>query len=131
MELINDLYKYKELDDRNDAVIKEAIEAVVVILAPFAPHLGEELWLMIGKEASVFDIAWPEYDKSAIQLDEVEIIVQVNGKVRNKINAPVGIDQEAMKDLALNDEKIKEFIEDKDVVKVIAIPSKLVNIVVK
>jgi len=127
MELINDLYKYKELDDRNDAVIKE----VVVILAPFAPHLGEELWLMIGKEASVFDIAWPEYDKSAIQLDEVEIIVQVNGKVRNKINAPVGIDQEAMKDLALNDEKIKEFIEDKDVVKVIAIPSKLVNIVVK
>lgn len=131
MELINDLYKYKELDDRNDAVIKEAIEAVVVILAPFAPHLGEELWLMIGKEASVFDIAWPEYDKSAIQLDEVEIIVQVNGKVRNKINAPVGIDQEVMKDLALNDEKIKEFIEDKDVVKVIAIPSKLVNIVVK
>ena len=131
MELINDLYKYKELDDRNDAVIKEAIEAVVVILAPFAPHLGEELWLMIGKEASVFDIAWPEYDKSAIQLDEVEIIVQVNGKVRNKINAPVVIDQEAMKDLALNDEKIKEFIEDKDVVKVIAIPSKLVNIVVK
>lgn len=131
MELINDLYKYKELDDRNDAVIKEAIEAVVIILAPFAPHLGEELWLMIGKEASVFDIAWPEYDKSAIQLDEVEIIVQVNGKVRNKINAPVGIDQEAMKDLALNDEKIKEFIEDKDVVKVIAIPSKLVNIVVK
>ena len=131
MELINDLYKYKELDDRNDAVIKEAIEAVVVILAPFAPHLGEELWLMIGKEASVFDIAWPEYDKSAIQLEEVEIIVQVNGKVRNKINAPVGIDQEAMKDLALNDEKIKEFIEDKDVVKVIAIPSKLVNIVVK
>lgn len=131
MELINDLYKYKELDDRNDAVIKEAIEAVVVILAPFAPHLGEELWLMIGKEASVFDIAWPEYDKSAIQLDEVEIIVQVNGKVRNKINAPVGIDQEAMKDIALNDEKIKEFIEDKDVVKVIAIPSKLVNIVVK
>ncbi len=131
MELINDLYKYKELDDRNDAVIKEAIEAVVVILAPFAPHLGEELWLMIGKEASVFDIAWPEYDKSAIQLDEVEIIIQVNGKVRNKINAPVGIDQEAMKDLALNDEKVKEFIEDKDVVKVIAIPSKLVNIVVK
>lgn len=131
MELINDLYKYKELDDRNDAVIKEAIEAVVVILAPFAPHLGEELWLMIGKEASVFDIGWPDYDKSAIQLDEVEIIVQVNGKVRNKINAPVGIDQDVMKNLALNDEKIKEFIEGKNVVKVIAIPSKLVNIVVK
>ncbi len=131
MELINDLYKYKELEDRNDAVIKEAIKAVVVILAPFAPHLGEELWLMIGKEASVFDIGWPDYDKSAIQLDEVEIIVQVNGKVRNKINAPVGIDQDVKKNLALNDEKIKEFIEGKNVVKVIAIPSKLVNIVVK
>ncbi len=86
---------------------------------------------MIGKEASVFDIGWPDYDKSAIQLDEVEIIVQVNGKVRNKINAPVGIDQDVMKNLALNDEKIKEFIEGKNVVKVIAIPSKLVNIVVK
>lgn len=131
MELINDLYKYKELDDRNDAVIKEAIEAVVVILAPFAPHIGEELWAMIGKEASIFDIGWPDYDESAIQLDEVEIIVQVNGKVRNKINAPVGIDQDAIKDLALNDEKIKEFIEGKNVVKVIAIPSKLVNIVIK
>ena len=131
MELINDLYKYKELEDRNDAVIKEAIEAVVVILAPFAPHLGEELWLMIGKQASVFDIAWPSYDDKAIQFDEVEIIVQVNGKVRNKISAPVGIDQETMKNLALNDDKVKEFIEGKDVVKVIAIPSKLVNIVVK
>ena len=86
---------------------------------------------MNGKEASVFDIGWPDYDKSAIQLDEVEIIVQVNGKVRNKINAPVGIDQDVMKNLALNDEKIKEFIEGKNVVKVIAIPSKLVNIVVK
>ena len=86
---------------------------------------------MIGKEASVFDIGWPDYDKSAIQLDEVEIIVQVNGNVRNKINAPVGIDQDVMKNLALNDEKIKEFIEGKNVVKVIAIPSKLVNIVVK
>ena len=64
-------------------------------------------------------------------MDEVEIIVQVNGKVRNKINAPVGIDQDVMKNLALNDEKIKEFIEGKNVVKVIAIPSKLVNIVVK
>lgn len=131
MELINDLYKYKEIDNRNEAVIKEALEAVVVILSPFTPHLGEELWSMIGKEGSVFDISWPKYDEEAIVLDEIEVVVQVNGKVRSKLTLPTDIDQEGMKEEALKDEKISEFIQDKTVVKVIAIPGKLVNIVVK
>ncbi|MBC2576069.1 leucine--tRNA ligase [Peptostreptococcus canis] len=131
MELINDIYKYKEMDDRNEAVIKEAIETVVVIVSPFAPHLGEELWEMIGKKGSVFDISWPKYDEKALILDEVELIVQVNGKLRNKIMVPSDIDQEGMKEAALNDAKIKEFIEGKSIVKVISVPSKLVNIVVK
>lgn len=131
MELINDIYKYKEMDDRNEAVIKEAIETVVVIVSPFAPHLGEELWEMIGKKGSVFDISWPKYDEKALILDEIELIVQVNGKLRNKIMVPSDIDQEGMKEAALNDAKIKEFIEGKSIVKVISVPSKLVNIVVK
>lgn len=131
MELINELYKYKELDNRNDAVIKEALDAVVVILSPFAPHLGEELWKMIGKEGSVFDISWPKYDEDAIVLDETEVVVQVNGKVRSKLVVPTNIDQESMKKAALEDEKVKEFIQDSEIVKVIAIPGKLVNIVVK
>lgn len=131
MELVNDLYKYKELDLRNEAVLKEALEAIVVIIAPFTPHLGEELWTMIGKEGSVFDISWPKYDESSLELDEIEVVVQVNGKVRNKIMVATGINADEMKSIALEDEKVKEFIDGKEIVKVIAIPSKLVNIVVK
>ncbi|SFE50312.1 leucine--tRNA ligase [Peptostreptococcus sp. D1] len=131
MELVNELYKYKELDDRNEAVLKEALEAIVVIIAPFTPHLGEELWTMIGKEGSVFDISWPKYDESAIQLDEIEIVVQVNGKVRSKIMVPVEITEDEMKAAALSDDRVKEFIEGKSIVKIVSIPSKLVNIVVK
>ncbi|MDY5964285.1 MAG: leucine--tRNA ligase, partial [Peptostreptococcus porci] len=131
MELVNELYKYKELDNRNEAVLKEALEAIVVIIAPFTPHLGEELWTMIGKEGSVFDISWPKYDESAIQLDEIEIVVQVNGKVRSKIMVPVEITEDEMKASALSDDRVKEFIEGKSIIKVVSIPSKLVNIVVK
>lgn len=131
MELVNDIYKYKERDDRNNAVIREALETIIVIVSPFAPHLGEELWSKIGKEGSIFDISWPKYDEDAIQLDEMELIVQVNGKLRNKIMVSSDISQEDMKTAALEDEKIKDFIGDKNVVKVIAIPGKLVNIVIK
>ena len=131
MELINDLYKYKELDTRNDAVIKEAIEAVVVILAPFAPHLGEELWSMIGKLGSIFDIRWPQYDAEAIKSDEIEVVVQINGKLKSKIMIDAKTSREEMQEIALKDEKIVEAIEGKNVVKVIAVPGKLVNIVAK
>lgn len=81
MELINDMYKYKELDNINEAVIKEGVQTIVTIIAPFAPHLGEELWTMIGKEGSVFDIDWPKYDEKALVKDEIEVVVQVNGKL--------------------------------------------------
>ena len=131
MELVNEMYKYKELDDRNDAVIKEGIETIVTIIAPFTPHLGEELWHMIGKEGSIFDISWPEFDEKALVKDEVEIVVQINGKVRGRMNIPAEISREDMQAAAMEDEKIKELIEGKNVVKVIAVPKKLINIVVK
>ncbi|MDU2147146.1 MAG: leucine--tRNA ligase [Paeniclostridium sordellii] len=131
MELINEMYKYKELENRNDAVIKEAIETIVTILAPFAPHIGEELWLMIGKDGSIFDISWPSYDESALVKDEVEVVVQVNGKVRGKLSVDSNISREEMQEAAMNDEKIKTLVEGKTIVKVIAVPKKLVNIVVK
>jgi len=131
MELINDLYKYKELDTRNDAVIKEAVEAVVVVLAPFAPHLGEELWEMIGKSGSIFNISWPQYDKEAIKADEIEIVVQVNGKVKSKIMVDAKVSKEEMEMQAKADERVAEAIGGKNIVKVIAVPGKLVNIVVK
>ena len=131
MELINEMYKYKELDTRNDGIIREGIETIVTILAPFTPHIGEELWTMIGKEGSVFNISWPKYDESALVQDEVEVIVQVNGKLRDKISMDANIAREDMEKIALESEKVKAAIEGKNVVKVIAVPKKLVNIVIK
>ena len=131
MELINEMYKYKELDTRNDGIIREGIETIVTILAPFTPHIGEELWTMIGKEGSVFNISWPAYDESALVQDEVEVIVQVNGKLRAKVSMDANISREDMEKVAMEDAKVQAAIEGKDVVKVIAVPKKLVNIVVK
>ena len=131
MELINEMYKYKELDTRNDGIIREGIETIITILAPFTPHIGEELWTMIGKEGSVFNISWPSYDESALVQDEVEVIVQVNGKLRAKVSMDANISREDMEKVAMEDAKVQAAIEGKDVVKVIAVPKKLVNIVVK
>ncbi|EGT3801684.1 leucine--tRNA ligase [Clostridioides difficile] len=131
MELINDMYKYKELDNINEAVIKEGVQTIVTIIAPFAPHLGEELWTMIGKEGSVFDINWPKYDEKALVKDEIEVVVQVNGKVRGKLTVNSNISKDEMEKVALEDEKIKGLVEGKTIVKVVAVPKKLVNIVVK
>ena len=131
MELINEMYKYKELDTRNDGIIREGIETIVTILAPFTPHIGEELWTMIGKEGSVFNISWPSYDESALVQDEVEVIVQVNGKLRAKVSMDANISREDMEKVAMEDAKVQAAIEGKNVVKVIAVPKKLVNIVVK
>ena len=124
MELINEMYKYKELDTRNDGIIKEGIETIVTILAPFTPHVGEELWQMIGKEESIFDISWPEFDES-------EVVVQINGKVRAKLSVGANMTKEEMEKVALENDKVQASIGDKTVVKVIAIPKKLINIVVK
>ncbi|MGM9531415.1 leucine--tRNA ligase [Intestinibacter sp.] len=131
MELINEMYKYKELDTRNDGIIKEGIETIITILAPFTPHMGEELWEMIGKEGSIFDISWPKFDEKALVKDEVEIVVQVNGKVRAKLSIDANMSKEDMEKVALENEKVKASIEGKNVVKVVAVPKKLVNIVVK
>ena len=131
MELINEMYKYKELDTRNDGIIKEGIETIVTILAPFTPHVGEELWQMIGKEGSIFDINWPQFDESALVKDEVEVVVQINGKVRAKLSVGANMTKEEMEKVALENDKIQASIGDKTVVKVIAIPKKLINIVVK
>ena len=131
MELINEMYKYKELDTRNEGIIREGIETIVTILAPFTPHVGEELWTMIGKEGSVFDISWPKYDEAALVQDEVEVIVQVNGKLRAKISIDANISKEDMEKIALENDKVQVAIEGKNIVKVIAVPKKLINIVVK
>ncbi|WIF94437.1 leucine--tRNA ligase [Caminicella sporogenes] len=131
MELVNETYKYKEKEKINYALIGKSIKTILVLLAPFAPHMTEELWHLLGNESSIHNERWPEYDSSALVKEEIEIVLQVNGKVRDKVKVNKNITKEELEEVALNSEKIKSYLEGKKVVKVICVPSKLVNIVVK
>ena len=131
MEVVNEMYKYKELDNRQNSIIREGIESIVLILSPFTPHIAEELWSILGKQGSISDVSWPTYDENALVKDEVEVVVQVNGKVRGKLTLSSSVSKEEMEEIALNDDKIKEIIEGKTIVKIVGIPKKLVNIVIK
>lgn len=131
MEFVNSLYKYNERKDRNAAVLKEAIDTLILMLAPFAPHLTEELWQELGHEDSVHLRAWPEYDPELAKAEEVTLVVQVNGKVRDKITVPADISEEDMRSTALASERVIAHVGDKHVKNIFIVPGKLVNIVVK
>ena len=133
MELVNDLYRYKESkkDNLNIELLTDVIEKLITIISPFAPHFAEELWEAIGNEGSVYLMDWPKYDSSALVQDEVEIVVQINGKVKDRLVVDANITKEELEKVALNDEKVIKLIDGKKVVKVIVVPSKLVNIVIK
>jgi leucyl-tRNA synthetase len=133
MELVNAMYAYKEQQaEANPALIREVVSGLLRLLAPFAPHITEELWLnTIGDDGGVHKQAWPTYDAEALKREEVEIVLQVNGKVREKIVVPTGLTPDELEKLALEQDKVKAIIGDKQIVKVISVPQKLVNIVVK
>ncbi len=131
MELVNEMYKYKEMENRNPSLLKEGVETIITILSPFIPHVAEELWSMIGKEGSASDISWPDFDESALVKDEIEVVVQINGKVRGKLTLSANVTKEEMEKIALEDARIKELTEGKTIAKIIGVPKKLVNIVVK
>nr|PZN05516.1 MAG: leucine--tRNA ligase [Bacillota bacterium] len=130
MEMVNGLNSSKG-KPVSGKVIREAVETLLLLLAPFAPHITEELWERLGHETSIHLMSWPVADEAAMAEEEVEVVVQVNGKVRAKILMPAEITEEAMKESALKHEKISSLLEGKTVVKVITVPRKLVNIVVK
>ena len=130
MELVNELYKYKE-GDINDALYSTVIKTMIVLLAPFVPHITEELWQELGYEGTVYEQSWPTYDEEALKKDEIEIVVQINGKNKEKINIPGDATREDMLQIADENEKIKGLTDGKNVVKVIAVPGRLINIVVK
>ena len=131
MELVNEMYKYKELDDFNSEFFRDAIEKLVLILAPFVPHVCEEMWHALGNEESVHLQSWPAVDEKALVKDEVEIVVQINGKVKLKMNVANGLSREELENVCMQADEIKELVEGKNVVKVIPVPGKLVNIVIK
>ena len=131
MELVNGLYAAMDAyDDKRSPAINEATNILVHVLAPFVPHLAEELWAALGHEASVHLEAWPQYDESALVQDEVEMVVQINGKVREHITVDVALSREEVAEQALADERVQALIAGKTVRKTIVVPKKLINFVV-
>lgn len=132
MELVNAMYQFKDSHETVQATLaNELVEKLLLLLAPFTPHITEELWHEVGFEGSIHQQEWPVYEEAALVIDEIEIAVQVNGKVRDKITIPVDMPKADLEALALDLDRVKEFTTDKTVAKVIIIPNKIVNIVVK
>ena len=131
MELVNELYKYKQLDNVNMPLLDRAVKSMILVLSPFAPHICEELWSELGEESRVFEAAWPEFDESALVLDEVEIIVQINGKLKDKLTMSKDASNEELEKAARSSDKVKEVVGELSIVKAVIIPGKLVNFVVK
>ncbi len=122
MVFINEAYK-------SDVLPKEYIEGFVKLLSPICPHIAEELWSKLGHEGTITYEAWPSFDESKLVDAEVEIVVQLNGKVRSKMMVSSEISREQLEAFVMEDEKVKELIDGKTIRKVIAVPGKLVNIV--
>ncbi|MBP0726343.1 leucine--tRNA ligase [Bacillus sp. RG28] len=122
MVFINEAYKAEQLP-------KDMVEGFVKLLAPVAPHIGEELWSLLGHADSITYASWPAFDEAKLVEDEVEIVVQINGKVKAKLKVAKTASREQMEEIALADEAVKEQVEGKTVRKIIAVPGKLVNIV--
>ncbi|MGJ0428566.1 leucine--tRNA ligase [Methylobacter sp.] len=130
MELVNALSRFNDESENGKAVRQEALEAIVLMLSPIVPHICHQLWLDLGHQQAVVSESWPEVDVTALELDSLELVIQVNGKLRSKISVSTSASKEEMEAMALADENVKRFIEDKPVKKVIVVPKKLVNIVV-
>lgn len=130
MELSNALNSYSDNKKQNLPVVKEAINSLLLLLSPFSPHICEELWQLCGNEGAVCLQKWPAYDPAALIQDEIEIVVQVSGKVRDRITVATGLSKEELSQCALTP-KVQQLIEGKTIVKTIVVPDKLVNIVVR
>lgn len=134
-ELVNAIYdwcgKKSELNEQDKNVLSFAIVSLIKLMSPVAVHLTEEAWHELGAETSIHEEAWPEYDENLAKASSITLVVQINGKVKDKIEADEALGQDELKELALNSPKIKELTEGKTIVKTIVVPKKLVNIVVK
>lgn len=136
MELVNSLYAYfneageEQVQHRQD-FISRVMETVIVLLAPFAPHICEELWHQCGHQESVHLMSWPVYDPAALEVKEVEVVVQVNGKVRGHIHVAADLSENELIEAATGHERVKPHLEGKEILKAVTVPQKLVNIVAR
>lgn len=132
MELVNALYKYdNDVEVKNIKFMEDVVADMLRLMAPFAPHFTEEMWEKMGYEYSIFNQSWPKWDESALVKDVVEIGVQINGKLRGRVEVPSNAEDKEIERITLEDEKIKEYVEGKEIKKIIVIRGRLVNIVVK
>jgi leucyl-tRNA synthetase len=130
MELVNALSRFTDDSDIGKAIRQEALEAIVLMLSPIVPHICHQLWQDLGHQQALVSESWPEVDEAALEQDSLELVIQVNGKLRGKILVSASASSKEIEEMALNDENIKRFIENKPVKKVIVVPKKLINIVV-
>ena len=131
MELVNDMSRYKANAEMNLPLFNDAINKLLIVLNPFVPHITEELWSELGHEDRLYQASWPEYDESALVLDEVEVIVQINGKLKDKLVLSNNTGKEETEEAARRLEKIQAELDGKTIVKTIVVPNKIVNFVVK
>src|SRR5690606_33678461 len=129
MELLNEVSKLGDSEPQSRAVRQEALNAAVLMLSPIAPHICHTLWQALGHEEPVVDARWPVADEAAMVRSQIQVVLQVNGKVRAKADVPANIDKAGLEKLALENENVIRFVEDKTVRKVIVVPGKLVNVV--
>jgi leucyl-tRNA synthetase len=130
MELINTLSHAKDESENGRAIMQEGLETAILLLSPIVPHITEVLWHEFGHAGPIIDAAWPKIDESALVQNELQLIVQVNGKLRAKIMVPSDAEQEQIEKSAISDENVQKFIAGKEIRKVIVVPGRLVNIVV-
>ena len=130
MELLNALNRLKDRSAAGRSVVHEGLEAVVLLLSPIVPHICHELWHTLGHEEAIVNVPWPKADGSALVREMVEIVVQVNGKLRGRISVAAGSDTDTISAAALADENVKRFVADKPIRKTIVVPGRLVNVVV-
>ena len=131
MEFINEAFHFEPKTDEERKVFKFALKKFLILLSPFAPHIAEELWQAIGEKGFILNEPWPEYDEELSREQMIELVVQINGKVRSKIMISQGLSDEEVTKIALEDEKVKQWIDGKEILKVIPVKGKLVNIVLK
>ncbi len=134
MELVNAIYTYRQSVDKdnyNRTILHDALEKTVILLAPFAPHLAEESWELLSGDGSVHRQCWPVYDPKMLEADQVEVVIQINGKVRGRINVPADCAEDQLIGEARNNDRVGELLAGKEIKKVITVPNKLVNIVVR
>ncbi len=129
MELVNELSVFQPRSDEDRDVLKHSLETALVLLSPFSPHIAEELWEALGNEPSIFSQQWPQWDEETAREEEIELVVQVNGKVRAKMMVPQGLPDEEIKQRTMDDPRVREFLGDRTIRKMFIVKGKLVNIV--